>query len=92
MVLETLSTIFAAFLIAGLVYHFYPEQGRRFFNIFVGARRLIFGVFGFITALVFLRTGIGFLMVLGFIMFLYLGLYLLFKEPWEDVIDQGGHT
>ena len=80
-----LSLIALAFIVAFLAVKFYPEQTNRQFRRIVNARRVVVGVLGFLFALVFIRTGAFWLVLIGFIIILYMAIYLILEEPHKEM-------
>lgn len=62
---------------------YFPTVTRRWFGRIVAARRIVFVVVGILLALVFISSGSGILMLIGFFMLLYGILYVILDpEGW----------
>lgn len=77
--------IVAAIVTAYLAVRLFPEATRRWFNRAMAARKTILGVVAVIVAFAFVASGYPPLVILGFLMFVYIALYLFFEEPHEEV-------
>lgn len=78
--------ILLALVIAYVLADRYPEMTQRWYARVVACRMVILGLVAVIIAFVFLGSGYLPLMLLGFLMFVYLGLFLLLDNPHKEVI------
>jgi hypothetical protein len=59
---------------------YYPDRTRRLWQYIQSTRKVLFGVFAVVTALVFLGSGVFALQIAGFAMILYITLTVLFDD------------
>lgn len=76
-----------ALVVAYVLVTWYPDQTATWFGRAMAARRIILGVVAVIVAFVFLGTGNIVLMAVGFLMFVYLGLFLFYESPHQEVLS-----
>jgi uncharacterized membrane protein YidH (DUF202 family) len=80
-----LLTVAGALAISLALVRFYPEWTERQFSRIQMSREVIFGIFGLITALAFIASGVAILQLVGFILLLYGTLWFAFERPDKTV-------
>ena len=65
----------------------WPDVARRVYRVYKGSRNLIIGIIGVATVLVFLGSGVGYLVIIGMFGAAVFALTVLYEEPHKQVMQ-----
>lgn len=68
------------------LYYLFPDQSRYWFDRARAARKTIFGIVAALVGFAFIASGYLPLVIVGFLMWVYIGLYFLLENPHEVLL------